>query len=326
MLVRLHSAESGSWSDAALELTTTVIPLLEQQQAHGELGKAWRLVAMGQQLAGRLGEASETISKVITHARLAGDERLIARSALGMTLSAMYGPTPAVAAIEQCEALIASGLADRQVQNLIICKIALLHAMVGDYDTARTNAASARSVLRDLGHGVRAAMSSIDVAVVEMLAGDPAAAERELRPDCEMLQRLGETFFLSTMVTTLARAVLEQGRDEEAMALTETAETSAADDDLETQADWRCVRAVILARRGELAEAEALARAGRELAFKTEAPAIRASTLYDLAIVLSRAGRAEEARRAVGDAVAIYTAKGDLSSLGRAEKLRLTIQ
>jgi class 3 adenylate cyclase/tetratricopeptide (TPR) repeat protein len=326
MLVRLHSGESGSWSDAALELTTTVIPLLEQQQAHAELGKAWRLVAMVQQIAGHLGEASETISKVIKHARLAGDERLVARSALGMTFNAVYGPTPAVAAIEQCEALIASGLADRQVQNLIICKIAKLHAMVGDHQTARRNATAARAVLRDLGQGVRAAASSLDVADVEMLAGDPAAAERELRPDCEMLQRLGETYFLSTMAATLARAVLEQGRDEEAMALTKTAETSAADDDVEAQADWRSVRALILARRGELADAETLARAGRELALQTEAPAIRALTLSDLAIVLSRAGRAEEARRALADAIAIYTAKGDLSSLGRAERLRLTIQ
>jgi class 3 adenylate cyclase/tetratricopeptide (TPR) repeat protein len=326
MLVRLHSGESGNWSDAALELTTTVIPLLEEQGAHAELGKAWRLVAMVQQIAGKLGEASETIAKVIRHARLAGDERLVARSALGMTLSAVYGPTPALAAIEQCEALIAGGMADRQVQNLIIGKIALLHAMAGDYATARRNATSARSVLRDVSPGVRAAASSLDVAEVELLAGDPVAAERELRPDCEMLQGLGEKFFLSTMATALARALLEQGRDEEAMALTETAKTSAADDDVETQAEWRCVRALILAGRGELAEAEAMARAARELAFQTEAPVVRASTLSALATVLSRAGRADEARLSVADAIAIYTAKGDVSSLRRAERFLLTIQ
>jgi predicted ATPase len=58
MLVRLHSGESGSWSDEALHLTTNVIPLLEQQEAHAELGKAWRLATMVQQIAGHLGEAS----------------------------------------------------------------------------------------------------------------------------------------------------------------------------------------------------------------------------------------------------------------------------
>ncbi|MEO5844728.1 MAG: AAA family ATPase, partial [Caldimonas sp.] len=326
MLVRLHSGESGSWSDAALELTTTIIPLLEQQEAHGELGKAWRLVAMVHQIAGRFGEAGETIAKVIKHARLAGDERLVARSALGMTVNALCGPTPAVDAISQCEALIASGLADRQVQNLIICKIAQLHAMVGDYETARRNARSARSVLHDLGEGVRAAASSFDLGLVEMLAGDPAAAERELRPACETLQELGETYFLSSMMITLARAVLEQGRDEEALAMTATAEKSAADDDLEAQSEWRGVRALILARRGELGEAEMLARAALDLALQTEIPGLRATALSDLATVLSQAGRAADARRAIEDAIAIYTAKGNLSSLARAEKLLLTIK
>ena len=185
---------------------------------------------------------------------------------------------------------------------------------------------SARTVLRDLGHGVRAASSSLDVAIVELLAGDPAAAERELRPDCEMLQGLGETYFLSTMAATLARAVLEQGRDEEALALTITAEKSAADDDVDAQAHWRCVRSLILARRGELGDAESLARAGLDLALQQETPALRGTAHSDLAAVLSRAGRAEEARRALEDAIAIYQAKGDLSSLGRAEKFLLTIQ
>ena len=54
MLVRMYSGEAGSWSDGALELTTDLIPLLEQQDAHGELARAWRLVAMAQQIAGQL--------------------------------------------------------------------------------------------------------------------------------------------------------------------------------------------------------------------------------------------------------------------------------
>jgi tetratricopeptide (TPR) repeat protein len=326
MLVRLHSGESGSWSDGALELTTDVIPLLERQQAHGELARAWRLVAMVQQIAGQLAKASETIASVIHHARLAGDERLVARSALGMTINAVYGPTPVAQALPQCEALIAGDRADRLVQNLVICKIAQLHAMLGDHETARRNVRSARSVLRDLGQGVRVASSSVDAAVVEMLAGDPAGAEREIRPDCEMLQRIGETYFLSTMASILARALLEQGRDDEALAWTESAERSASEDDLDAQVQWRGVRALIVARQGALAQAEALARKALELALQTEAWSIRASSLSDLATVLSLAKRPEEARRALGDAIAVYAAKGDVSSAARAEKFLATIR
>jgi len=119
-----HSGDSGGWTEATLELTTKTIPLLEQDGAHAELARAWRLVAMVQQSSGRMGQAVGTIAKVVEHARLAGDERLLARSALGLTLCALYGPTPVAEAIAQCEGLIAGDMGDRQVQNLIVCKIA----------------------------------------------------------------------------------------------------------------------------------------------------------------------------------------------------------
>jgi tetratricopeptide (TPR) repeat protein len=325
MLVSMHGGESASWSDGALELTTDLIPLLEQQQAHSELARAWRLVAMVQQMAGQLAKASETIAKVIHHARLAGDERMVARSALGMTFNAVYGPTPAVQAIAECEALITGDFADRQVQNLIICKVAQLHAMVGDYEKARMNVKSARTVLRDLGQAVRAASSSLDVAIVELLAGDAAAAEREIRPDCEMLQGIGETYFLSSMAITLARAVLAQGRDEDALTWIEAAERCAAEDDIDAQAESRCVHALILARKGSLTEAEASVRKGVEMAAQLETPALKGASLVDLATVLLQAKRPDEARQALADAIGVYAAKGDTSSVARAEKLLATI-
>jgi class 3 adenylate cyclase/tetratricopeptide (TPR) repeat protein len=326
MLVSMHSGESGSWSDGALELTTDLIPLLEQQEAHSELARAWRLVAMVEQMAGQLAKASETIAKVIHHGRLAGDERMVARSALGMTFNAVYGPTPAIQAIAECEALIAGDFADRQVQNLIICKVAQLHAMVGDFEKARTNAKSARAVLRDLGQAVRAASSSLDVAIVELLAGDAAGAEREIRPDCEMLQSIGETYFLSSMAATLARAVLAQGRDEEALTWIETAERSSAEDDIDAQAESRCVRALLLARKGSVHEAEALVRKGVELAGQLEIPALRGASLSDLGAVLLHAKRPDQARQALTEAIAVYATKGDTSSVARAEKLLATIR
>ena len=321
LLLRLHSGEPGKWGDAVLALTDETIPALEREQAHAELAKAWRLVALVQQNSGRLGEAAASIENVVAHARLAGDQRLVSRSALGLTLSALHGPTPAAEAIARCEALVADGIADRQVQNLIVCKIAQLHAMNGDFAKAREMCVRARAVLRDLGQGVRAASASLDLAVVELLAGDPAAAERELRPDCEMLEKMGETFFLSTMAAMLARAVREQGRDAEALALTELAEKSAAADDIDAQALWRSVRAPILARSGAIEEAETMARAALDTAKQTGMPGLHASAFYELATVLHLAGRREEAAKALDEAVRIHVAKGDVVSARRARAL-----
>ena len=94
MHVRLHKAEPGSWSEATIQLTTETIPLLENEGAHAELARAWRLVALTHAVAGSFGPAGDAILKVVTHARAAGDERLVARSALGLTFNALYGPMP----------------------------------------------------------------------------------------------------------------------------------------------------------------------------------------------------------------------------------------
>ena len=58
-----------------------------------------------------------------------------------------------------------------------------------------------------------------------------------------------------------------------------------------------------------------MVRAALDMARQTEAPALRASTLADLATVLLQAQRPDEARNALVDAIAVYSAKGDLDRL-----------
>jgi tetratricopeptide (TPR) repeat protein len=220
-------------------------------------------------------------------------------------------------AIEQCEALIQKGLVDRQVRGQVLGKLAQLQAMRRDFDAARATYRQGRALLEDLGHGVHVASSSLDIAVVELLAGDAAAAERELRPDYAALEAMGETFYLSTMASMLARAVLAQGRDDEALELTRTAESIAAEDDVDAQVLWRCARAAVVARRGALEEAETLASEAFVQAGQTEVAALRAEALVSLAAVLGERGRESEAADALREARKLYVAKGDLASLQR---------
>ena len=67
---------------------------------------------------------------------------------------------------------------------------------------------------------------------------------------------------------------------------------------------------MVLADRGELEEAEELARSAVEYAFRTDFPLTRADALAARARVLRRAGRETEADEAVARAVAFYEAKG----------------
>jgi tetratricopeptide (TPR) repeat protein len=221
--------------------------------------------------------------------------------------------------------MIAGGLSDRQAESKILCTLAQLRAMNGDFDEARSLYRRGRAMLHELGQGLNAAANGIDLLQVELLAGDLVSAEREVTADLEFLARAGETFYLSTMAALLSRVVRDQGRDEEALVLSRKAEEATSADDVESLALWRSIRAPILARAGEISEAESLARSAVELSLGSDAPQMQADALYELAAVLVQANRFDEARDALGRALAIYQAKGDIvsaaRSLGRAAQL-----
>ncbi|QTN24749.1 AAA family ATPase [Rhizobacter sp. AJA081-3] len=312
MFVRLYSGEQqDDWSEETLRVCHELIPMLEREKAHNEVATAWRLVVLVHGIAGRFTQASEGVAHSIAHARLAGNERLVARNGLMLAINALNGPMPVAQAIVDCEQLLAAGLSDRQVECNVMCALAQLKAMNGELDAARLLYRRSRALLRDLGQGVYAASTGIDLARVELHGGDLALAQREVQADCDFLAAKGETYFLSTMAALLARIARDQGRDDEALALSRTAEEATASDDMESQALWRMVRAPILARAGELLLAEELARNAVELVRRTESPMLQADALAELAAVLAIAERHDEAHCLRAEALALYESKGN---------------
>jgi class 3 adenylate cyclase/tetratricopeptide (TPR) repeat protein len=315
MFLRLFGGEPGEWGTQALQVAAEAIAAFEPM-AHNELASAWRLTAFVHGVAGRYAESGAATKPYIEHAREAGNLRLVARACLGLANGILPGITPVGEGITQCEALLAD-VRDRQVLGIIQCIVAQLRAMNGEFEKARALYRSGRATLRDLGRGVTAAQTGVDVARVELLAGDLAAAERELRADCDFLIKAGETYVLSTVAAVFARIQREQGLDDAALALSKTAEEAAAEDDVDAQVQWRSVRAPILARRGEMADAEALARAAIALATSAEVPLLLAEAHADLAQVLVVGGRRAEARAEYLQAAEISAKKGDVVSATR---------
>ena len=139
------------------------------------------------------------------HASLGEDERQRQHAASQYAIAALYGPTPVPEAIERCESIVAEALEDRRTQGLVMSLLSELRAMQGDFAAARDLYTRARLMLEEFGRSVVAASTSQQSCRVELLARDPAAAERELRRDFGVLEEMGERYFLSTAAGELAR-------------------------------------------------------------------------------------------------------------------------
>jgi tetratricopeptide (TPR) repeat protein len=323
LLVRHPTAEDlDAWRQEVEREATQAIERLEgDESAHAELAKAWRLLGFVHGTVLRYGEAAKAVQKATEHARLAGDSRQEARSASAYTLAALHGPTPVPEAIARSERLLAQGLATRQAEGLVLCVLAHLRAMQGEFEEARELYTRARALLEELGVAVVAAWTSLESSAVEMLAGEPARAEERLRPDYETLTDMGEKYFLPLLTALLARSVLAQGRPDEAAEIAGTAGELAAEDDIEAQALWRGVRARILAAEGKTEEAERLAREAVELMSKTDAPVKQGDALLDLAEVLVRSGQTRAAQVVLEESKKLYESKQSAVAGARADAL-----
>jgi tetratricopeptide (TPR) repeat protein len=173
-----------------------------------------------------------------------------------------------------------------------------------------------------MDHGLEVLQASrvaTSAGFVALLAGDPAAAERELRPACERLEEVGELGYLAGAVPLLLEALFEQGHDEEALQLTERwrPERLTVPEDVDSQVGWRRVRAKLLARRGDVEEAGRLAREATALATQTDYLDLRAQTCADLAEVLRLAGDPRGSAAAREESIQLYEQKGNIVAATR---------
>jgi tetratricopeptide (TPR) repeat protein len=318
MLIQLFSAESKDWGEKSLRVAHAAIERLQAEGAHAELAMAWRLIAFVHGSAGRYGVVASSLEACIAHARRANDERLIARTALGLSTSALYGPAPVSAAIAQCRTLLAQGFSDRQAEGSVMCTLGQLLAMNGECGAARSMYRNGRTLLRELGQGVNAASTSIDLARIALLDDvvDPADVD-EVQADLDFLRQRGETYFLSTLAARLAALRRSQGRHADADSACRIAEESAAGNDIESQVLWRLERASQHERLGRFADSEALARAALDLARTTESPGLQFESLAVLASSVYAQERFGEAMESIEAAMTLAHAKGDTASLAR---------
>jgi predicted ATPase len=315
----LHGEEGGL--DEAARAAARVIPVFERHGDDLGLCHARRLEAWLFWNGARAEAAAAAWERAAAHARLAGDRHEYHEILTWIASSLWFGPTTAAEGIRRCEAMREEVRESPESEAAILRHLAGLHAMVGSFAVARQLLTTSNAAYADLGLTLNAATSQNE-AVVELLAGNPAAAEESLRTGYRTLEEMGERAFRSTTAALLARAILEQGRDEEAEDLAEVSARLAASGDLLTQVLWRRVRARVLARRAEIQEAEGLAREAVAIAEATDFVNYRADALLDLSQVLEACRKGDEAVSAACGALDLYELKGNVVAAAAA-RLRL---
>lgn len=306
--------DPSGWGGAVLSQCRQAIELFDSVGDDDGLDAAWWLIAMVHGQAGTYSVAREAAEKVIEHATRAGDRRQQNRGRVALAFCELDGPSRVPEAIANCERLLGQAEGDRRTQALLEQILAQLYAMHGNFERARELYGQARLTLEDLGDTLQAAGVSIYSGVIELMAGDLPAAERELRRDFATLDGLGERMALSSVAALLSRVLFEQGRFDDADLYCRAAESAAAPDDNQAQVAWRQVRGLLAQRGGDQALAERTLREAVETARAANSPARIAGSLADLALALERGGRAVEAEPARAEALELFRAKGDLVS------------
>lgn len=321
--VRLMSDREGAVKEA-FEEGERAVAVFEELGDELGLAKAWRLISLAHRFRGQQTARREALEQALVHVRRAGDRRTEAWIFDGLGGVHNYGPSSVQALLSFAEESLRWARANGQRFNeahALAQGLGRSYAMLGDFAAARQAVAEARSIVDDLGFVWHRAGLASAAGFAEMLAGDPAAAERELREGLAVLERSDMTgsYFGMGLRDELAQALYALGRYDEARELSELSEREAAQDDVQAQVQWRALRSKLLAREGQVDKAEAVARAAVALVERTEFLIVHANGLMDLGEVLRLAGRPSEAISAVEDARRLYERKGDRVSAGRAE-------
>jgi DNA-binding SARP family transcriptional activator len=305
-------------TDELLRDATRAVEVFEQTGDERRLAETWSLLAWVPWFHCQAAAAENALERALEYARRAGDRRTEAQSLNLLIGAAWFGPLPVPEAVRRCEAIVARSSERRRIKASALRALTGLKAMQGDFDEARELIERHRALVQDLELSVSAAHAAESYGIVEMLAGDPVAAERELRRGYETLEQLGGEMNVSPLAALLAQALSAQGRAEEALLFSELSERAALPDDRYAHVEWRAARAKALSGFRRVDEAEALAREAVALAEQTDFLVVHGDALMILGDVLRLAGRADEAVPVVENALRLYEQKGNVVSAANA--------
>jgi class 3 adenylate cyclase/tetratricopeptide (TPR) repeat protein len=262
---------------------------------------------------GRVGECEAELDRALVAARSADDRRRTMAVLGAAPLAALWGPSKVARAGGRCldvlRLLRITDASSPAVEATAIRCQGVLDALRRRFESAREKLDESRRSAQELG--LRQSMCETEMfsGFVELLADDPAAAERHLRLALDGLEALGIGADIGRVQSLLAQALLRQGRVDEALPLAIDA-VELAGQDLQTAMSSRTALAEIRSAEGSHADAAALVAEAIEVAERTDIVLDHALAHGAAARVMSAAGREDAARGHADRAAALLDDKG----------------
>jgi class 3 adenylate cyclase/tetratricopeptide (TPR) repeat protein len=304
LCVRVISGELGS-SDEQEALCRAALPFEEERADPRRLALLWSLIAYATQWRMRNDESVAAYERALRYFRLVGD------SASSVTLELEWSMVLSPRSADEGLRILDELAAGRPPGEGDLARAVQL-AMLGRFDEAWPLAEARSDHLREVTGGV---MADGYLAAIAMIEGD---RQRACRHHMDLIDALppGSDGMAATWRLPLARDLCYLGRFGEAESELRQAQAVAAGP--VERALSPAVEALLLAARGEVERAETLARAGVAAAeTETDNPWLQGWAHEDLATVLERAGRIDEAHEALERAVAVWERKRCLPYVDR---------
>ena len=294
--------------DDAIETLARSAATLRHERDERGLGRAIYSNCTVHAFACNLAAQAAAAEEAATHYASAG---FSPAACLGSYVEALYhGSVDIETAAARCAELIESA-PDAMTEANATSVLGGLRALAGAAGEGLALLDHARTLYEDIGSRRGVTFFWVPLRIdAETAAGEVARAAVRAEANVEELLRLGEPAYASTRALTLAQLRLALEDDAGAERATAFAEAHALPSDVLVQFLRRSVRARLLARDGDVHEAERLAREAVSIASLTDALRDRATAHAALAEVLTRKGDDGAAAKARNAAAELLRRKG----------------
>jgi class 3 adenylate cyclase/tetratricopeptide (TPR) repeat protein len=274
------------------------------------LAETWLAMTEVDWMSCSFDDALEHAERAEYHARATRDRRLLQWASLKRQAAQMFGSTKPEDALRSIDAMLAEFDTEGPVRSISLVHQSIYAAYQGDLDRARHLSDEAIAAAERLGNRFMLAASSGFRGQIELLAGDPSAAEPHVRREHDTLLALGDDGHRSTSAAEFAVVLCDLGRVDEADRLATDAMSLAAEDDLASQVFGRLALARVGTARGDHEHAVAVAREAVEMYADAQCPEQSGQVWFTLALALRGAGRDQEAIDAARTAMSSFERKG----------------